>query len=309
MVSIQQKRILNVAKYIPQHFHDKEIVTGVFQSQITKNQVEKIGLSWPLIIGEVITPSIIGPVTRFNAQGKGIPQRDKPKETHFRDMEFTRTEWHGKDRVETTDCVWISYQKYPRKSISPPSLEISVTSSENGTISLTAKPFNCTNSKFNEIEHAVNMFLEIFGTCNIFLRGVTPQLVPVTKRLNWKILPPGKYPWEIVKKAIIDNQLRQPPKTFAAALNRFEKIHALNPDFHVIGQGGYQGYVVFGFQARKLFVLESQRVNNAIYILGEDWEILSQYSKAEILSGKKHIARIIHTPNWHSELLKHVVVS
>lgn len=306
MITIQQKRVLNVAGHLPQNFQEKDILIGVLESQITKNQVIQIGLTWPLALGETILPSIIGPVTRFNAQGREIPQRDKPKETHYRDMEFTRNEWHGKDRVEVTDCVWIPYQKYPRKNILPPGLEITVTQSPDGTVSLAAKSFKCTTSNFKDIEHAVNVFLEIFGICNVYLRGQNPQVIPAVKKLNWKILPPGKYPWEVLKKAIIDNQLRQRPNTFAATLNRFEKIAALQPDFMAQGQGGYQGYVVFGFNAKNIFVLESQRVNNAIYILDENWETLSQFTKAEILAGKKNIARIIHNPNWNSELVKYL---
>lgn len=306
MITIQQKRVLSVAGHLPQDFQGKEILLGVLESQITKNQVMQIGLTWPLVLGETILPSIIGPITRFNAQGKEIPQRDKPKETHYRDMEFTRHEWHGKDRVEVTDCVWIPYQKYPRKNIPPPGLEIMVSQSSDGTVSLGVKSFKCSISNFNDIEHGINVFLESFGICNVYLRGQNPHAIPIVKNLNWEILPPGKYPWEVLKKAIIDNQLRLRPKTFAAVLNRFEKITALNPDFMGKGKGGYQGYVVFGFKAKNIFVLESQRVNNAIYILDENWKTLSQFTKAEILAGKKNIARIIHAPNWYPELLKHL---
>lgn len=307
MVTIQQKRVLNIASYLPQEFQEKDILVGVLGSQITKDQVLRTGLSWPLVVGETIVPPIIGPITRFNAQGKEVPQRDKPKETHYRDMEFTRHEWHGKDRVEVTDCVWIPYKKYPRKVILPPGLEISVAQNPNGTQSIVAKHIKCTTKNFGEIEHAVNVFLELFAISNIYLRGETPRVVPTVKMLNWKVLPPGRYPWDVLKAAIHANQLHQPPKTFAATLNRFEKITALKPDFQAIGQGGYLGYVVFGFESKNIYILESQRVNNAIYLFGESWETLSRLSKAEILAGKLNIARIIHSPKWYAELLKHFI--
>ncbi|ARU31939.1 hypothetical protein CAP31_09770 [Sulfuriferula sp. AH1] len=307
MITIQQKRVLNIAGYLPQEFQEQDIVIGVLENQITSDQVKRMGLSWPLVTGEVILPSIVGPITRFNTLGKEIPQRNQPKETHYRDMEFTRHQWRGKDQTEVvTSFVWIPYLKYPREIILPPGLEILVSQSQDGHISLLVKTFKFTVNQFEEIKHAINIFLELFGVCNIYLPDQDIQKISVTKRLNWKLLPPGNLPWEVLKKVIVDNQSRQPPKTFLAALNRFEKISALDPDFRAIGQGGYQGYVIFGFTAKNIFILESQRVNNAIYILGDNWEDLSRLTKAEILAGKKHIARIIHAPNWYKELLKYI---
>ncbi|MEI7563256.1 MAG: hypothetical protein WCJ39_06470 [bacterium] len=36
-------------------------------------------------------PNIVGPVSRFNAEGKEVPQKQLPKETCFREQE-----WHRK---------------------------------------------------------------------------------------------------------------------------------------------------------------------------------------------------------------------
>jgi hypothetical protein len=306
MITIHQKRVLNVAKYLPEQFVGRSIVIGVLQSQVTREQLSRIGLNEPLNVGEKILPSIIGPITRFNAQGKEIPQRNKPKETHYRDMEFTRHEWHGKDRVEVTGCVWIPYRKYPRKIISPPSIELNVTQSTDGKISISAPSLKYTASNHSEIEHSINLILEIFGVCNVYLHGETPLVIPITKRLNWKLLPPGNMPWDRLKQSILASRSQQAPKAYAAALERFEKINALGPDFRATGQGGYQGYVVFGFSQKNIFILESQQVNNAIYILGNDWNTISQQTKAEIIANNKCIARIIHTPKWYEELVKYV---
>ena len=38
--------------------------------------------------------------------------------------------------------------------------------------------------------------------------------------------------------------------------------------------------------------------NNATYLFGRDWEMLSKLSKAEILDGKLQEARLIHNDNW-----------
>lgn len=44
--------------------------------------------------------------------------------------------------------------------------------------------------------------------------------------------------------------------------------------------------------------LVSVYTNNATYVFGRDWEMLSKLSKAEILDGKLQEARLIHNDNW-----------
>ena len=51
-----------------------------------------------------------------------------------------------------------------------------------------------------------------------------------------------------------------------------------------------------------IYVLESLIYGNATYILGENWENLSQLSKAEILNGNHHLERFVHGENWEDNL-------
>ena len=81
-------------------------------------------------------------------------------------------------------------------------------------------------------------------------------------------------------------------------LRNCESIYARNPDFVAYGRSGFRGYAVFGFTSRNLYILESAVPNNATYVLQNDWESISQLSKAEILSQELHRARIIHSTNW-----------
>ncbi|MDM8914292.1 hypothetical protein P2P95_21895, partial [Escherichia coli] len=53
-------------------------------------------------------------------------------------------------------------------------------------------------------------------------------------------------------------------------------------------------------------VLESSQCNNATYILNNNWQQLSQLTKAEILDGNLHHARVIHRVNWAAEILKYL---
>lgn len=123
-----------------------------------------------------------------------------------------------------------------------------------------------------------------------------------TKRLNWQILPPGKYPWERVQTAV-QPIVTQAKRGNQAVINRrLEVVSESQPEFVAIGQAGFNGYIVFGFPAKNLYVLESAFYGNATYVFEENWESLSQKTKAEILNEALQKARIIHISGWEQAI-------
>lgn len=85
-------------------------------------------------------------------------------------------------------------------------------------------------------------------------------------------------------------------------MKRIETINIYGPEFVAVGHAGFSGYLVFGFPAHALYVLESTQVNNATYIFAEDWEDLSKKTKAEILNHDLQEDRIIHRKGWFSRM-------
>lgn len=57
-----------------------------------------------------------------------------------------------------------------------------------------------------------------------------------------------------------------------------------------------------GLRAGNIYVLESVYTNNATYVFGADWELLSKLTKAEILNAELHDARLIHNDNWKQNI-------
>jgi hypothetical protein len=302
MIEVRQSRVLNLASVLPAELEGKEIYIGVRVDEISGELLSKAGLPQDFVEGDTVVPNVVGPVSRFNAKGKELPQKHLPKETLYRDMEFTRSEWHGKDRVEVTDCVWIPYQRYPRELILPPGIRLTFMRSPDGTLMIVSGPFLNSEENKTIILHTINLFLEIFHVARIFEKNENPLVIPKLKHLNWNLLPPGIHPWDQIEKQLTQRLERQAPKALAAALRRFEMINELNPDFRAIGNGGYKGYVVFGFSDSNRYVLDSQNPNNAIYIFDENWERLSQLTKAEILRNDLQVNRIIHTKDWFNQL-------
>jgi hypothetical protein len=147
------------------------------------------------------------------------------------------------------------------------------------------------------------MFIELFQECEIRREDFSRFLKVPIRRLNWDVLPPGRNPWETAQpalKRIVDGASEGRRPVIRA---RFDEVGKYKPEFIAVGNGGFEGYVVFGFPKSGLCVLESRFVDNATYVLKmESWEAVSALSKADILQENMHKARLIHRRNWFTEL-------
>ena len=148
----------------------------------------------------------------------------------------------------------------------------------------------------------MNLFLEIFGECQIFKDNLDEIIKVKSIRLNWEVLPPGEIPWGRLREELFPFIKKIPQIKQKAIEERFKILNSYNPSLHAYGKAGFRGYTVFGFEKKKLFFLESIYTGNATYIFGIDWKELSKKTKAEILSEKLHEDRIIHSDNWKSRI-------
>ena len=122
------------------------------------------------------------------------------------------------------------------------------------------------------------------------------------RRLNWEILPPGRYPWEQLKERVNPVIKQAKEGNQKVILNRFETINSFAPEFYAIGRGGFRGYLIFGFPKQNIYILESIFTYNATYVFEEKWEALSQMTKAQILNENLQKERIIHQKGWHARI-------
>ncbi|MFB5652834.1 hypothetical protein ACE5IS_19510 [Leptospira wolffii] len=301
---ITKKRIKNLDRYLGSVAHGTEFVPAIRFSNKLKDRVAKIGFSIPLQNGETILPSSsFGPVNRKNVHGYYIKHKDQPMETVYRIREWCHEEWRGGGQTETVcQDIEVPYKRYPRTFIQPSGIEMSIVSDANGNKLLIAGKYKYGKNDKISIE-AINILLEIFGECELLQENLNSFISGKIIKLNWDILPKGKYPWEKLKSKL-SNLLNNTGKTIRPFIeHRFEKINEYDPEFSAIGINGFKGYIVFGFPKKSLFILESTLRNNATYVLARDWKFISQLTKREILQESLHKKRIIHRlPNWYTEI-------
>lgn len=298
-MKIEQTRIRNLTLHLGSIPKGTNVVIAVEEPERFKHVQKVAGFTSSLEVGEQVLPApFFGPVSRYNALGKTIVHKDRPKETASRVINWHWTEWHGRDRVEQSKWVDVDYERYPREFVSPPSVELQVATTSAGRCAIVAPALRYSDETQDEVKHVINLFLEMFRECTILTENLGQFLQAPVKRLNWRVLPPGKMPWDqlythlkpIVSRAHRGNQ--------ELVWQRLRILESFGPDFVAIGQGGFQGYVVFGFPEKELFIFESAFTYNATYVFDEEWEELSKLTKAEILSEQLQKARIIHTSRW-----------
>lgn len=266
----------------------------------------KAGFTEDFATGEKILPSIqFGKISTINAEGTYKKRKDLEMETVYRQIEWNWKDWGGN---EHSDIVDIPYKRYPREYTLPPSIELQILESPKLEEKIIASDLILYDeSNYELIKHTINLFLEIFRVCIILKKDLAP-VVKNTKivRLNWEVLPKGRYPWDKSKR-YLDSIIGVAKRGHQPVIRqRFEIISKANPDFLALGKAGFHGYVVFGFSKKNIFILESIHFGNATYIFENDWECLSQMTKAEILNNNFQKDRLIHKNGWKEEVEKYI---
>ncbi len=124
-----------------------------------------------------------------------------------------------------------------------------------------------------------------------------PGARPRTRRLPWRLLPPGELSVEGLRRHYEGVQRRNPDVRYEP--ERLEKALSLGPEECYVGAGEFDGYVVFAYPDTERVLLECPVYGNAIYVLGRNWKRLSKMSKGQLLSGRyEGVTKIVHRGDW-----------
>ena len=302
-MQIKKKFIRSIDRYTS-HLSPGDSIRIVVEADVAHN-LSSIGFSSPPVHGETVLPAVRGNVSKFNAEGKYIIRKDLPKELRYiNTVEWTWEQWDGYGRTKTVTEERDIYRKcYQREFLPPPSEELTWVRSD-GSPLIISREFSVGNISKDSFKHLINLFLELFGECEIRradLSSFTPYKV---SKVNWHFLPPGKYPWDRVLSYTRDIVKNRDPRYSKVILGRQHFIMKYQPDEIFVGNGGFRAYMAYVFEEKEIVVLESVLTDNATYIFGKDWEDVAILTKAEVLSGGLHEERIIHSKGWRNRINK-----
>lgn len=297
---IKRSRI-NSDKYFLSQPIDSDIYIRVDNVSCFSKQLKTFGFDDNVESGACVLPCVFNKYAKKNAEMFFTVNKNLPKEEYIQTRYWTRTQWAGRGETEqVTDIVYITKLRYHRDYFSPYSVSFTyVKNGEEDYIISDKIPNTIENKK--KLLNTANMVLGLFGECRIV--GQNEEKIKKI-RLDWDILPPGEYPWDRISSTlsrVCENKNRT---TKELMLRNCEEIHKLSPDFVAYGRAGFNGYVVFGFTKKNLYVLESYLPDNATYIFDNNWEELSKLTKAQILTGDLCKARLIHSKSWNSQIKK-----
>jgi hypothetical protein len=150
----------------------------------------------------------------------------------------------------------------------------------------------------------LNILQENTGTADVFASSASTADYLGTLFVQWEILPPGEREQNIATilrgiHGIGDNQKRDLEQ-------RYRVVEGLHPQDFVVGLSGFRRYFGARFSS-DLIVLENVQYGNAIYVMGADWQELSQLSRTELLRrAEADFTRIPHVSGWQSRLRSEV---
>lgn len=294
-----KKNIKKPEKYMSHIKNGEKAYIGLSLTPDVATKLHEIGFK-NLHSGESLVPSPkLCRIANFNTNGREVPEKDKPKETVYRQGYWELTDWNGNHHSGT---CYIPYLRYPRKLIPAPWIELMIVQSGENKFVIAGNAITKGQTDEVDIVHRINLLLAIFKQAEIFQENLEQYEVPRTVKLNWDILPKGEIPWETFKTHLAPiMELKSKGKKIIIN-ERLETISKYNPDFHAIGENGYQGYIIFGFTGQNLYIFENAEYGNATYVFEGDWEQLSKMTKAEIIASNLYKHRLVHLDGWKQQI-------
>lgn len=155
-----------------------------------------------------------------------------------------------------------------------------------------------------DIFFAVNLLQEQFRDCHVYDAAMTDDEIARTTTVGWEIFPPGTRENTIsVISSHMRNHTSERQREIESRINVLERLH---PTEYIIGKGMNSRYFGAKF-GENIVAFENVDYGNAVYILFDNWQEISQMSRIDIL--KRHerdFIRVIHKRGWEDAFKRHL---
>lgn len=252
---------------------------------------------------QIIPFSEIGNYSKRNRQGREVVHRDEPKVEKTWSID---TPNYG-DWSKGTHSIDFSREVYQRSYEYPKDLAICI---EHLAHDVRADVYifkftvdevlnRTTPSFLDDLLFNINLLQENVGNHGVFESDATRDEYLRTLYVHWEILPVGERDETFTR--IISGVKSSDPRIHAQLKERYEYLRSLRPTNFIRGTNGFRNYfgAMFGDD---LVIFENIEYGNAIYVMYEDWQELSQKSRVELLASQHSFKRIPHTKHWKQRL-------
>lgn len=251
--------------------------------------------------GPVLLPPSSGIYARRNLDGWDEKRTDLPKE--MRDISTWAPSWKsGSYHLVTREIEAYPIERHPARllAISITVLELLV---DAALVRFRVdQPLLRTTATFaSDLHFNLRLLREAVGDAHVFDADLSDDEFARIQQVDWELLPPGSTDRVLAQLGSLESL---DPEKLEVAKERLCVLDRLGHDGFIVGRGRFARY----FGARfgdHLVVLENFEYGNALYIFEENWELLTQLSRTELIKRRDaSVHRVPHLPGWQSAIRK-----
>lgn len=296
----EKTRINNPWRYVTMFPMGAKIRVGIPAESVDSNLLQKIGFSFPLILGEKMLPDArFNKITFENSEGKRVVRKDLPKEIRERYWEWSWDDWGGN---HYSDYRFIPYYRYVRDILPPEIIELTIAQASTGALWIVTDEIELQQNQESRLKLAFNLILSLFRDFFVLDSHLHIPIVE-NKTYSWELLRPGESAKDAIQRVIHE---RVSPNKQNMYYRNTNLLLTHKPEIIAVGKKGFSGYFAFEYPNSSFVVLESLMPDNATYILGDNWQAISRLSKREVLSCQLHTDRLYHNSKWDQNILKYI---
>lgn len=148
----------------------------------------------------------------------------------------------------------------------------------------------------DDLLFCLNLLQENTGSCGVESSAKSRVDYIATTLVDWEIFPPDSFDRFLAKaKSTISGNSAETNRIIEERAAEFRR---LSPERYILGKGGFNRYIG-AVLPNGVVSFENLRYGNALYVLYEDWEDISQRSRGELLRGTNaNYERIPHVEGW-----------
>lgn len=301
------KRIINPEKYLKGIVPDgQEYYIGFSLKEL--NDVGKSNDSLKALLQNQVKKVIVKGTTgalKDNTQGKYVRKQPEKKVSIWKHIDYY-SHYHS---------MQISYDRlfniYEKVLLHKYNLELRKEVTPQGETVLIFPLFKMIDNKEHYLKagSAMNISTLLSGFFMTYDKKLNP-IIPVSKRVDRSILPPGISGTLKEKLALIEKNIHneQHGEVLKGNSYRFAILKGNNPDDVTAGRDGFNDYLIFDFKNHDLLIFENLKTGNATYLFKRSkYNPKRHLDKQNAKKDPAFVKRIVHEnmQHWTNQINNH----